>query len=77
MQLMREKFSTDFSESAIKSLMTRQGIKSGMKLRCPPEKMRRLTTPEQDAWIKANATGKNWKIEILQMSFQCCIKKTL
>lgn len=59
MQLMREKFGTDFSESAIKSLMFRQGIKNGMRSHCPPEKMRRLTTPEQDAWIKANATGKS------------------
>lgn len=66
MQMINEKFGTDFSESAIKSLMARQGIKNGMRLRCPPERMKRLTTPEQDAWIKANAAGKS-SVELIAM----------
>lgn len=57
-QMMNERFSTALSESQIKCLMVRNGIKNGMQLRCPPEKVRRLTTPEQDTWIKAHSAGK-------------------
>ena len=49
-QMMNERFSTALSASQIKCLMVRNGIKNGMQLRCPPEKVRRLTTPEQDTW---------------------------
>ena len=57
-QMMNERFSTALSASQIKCLMVRNGIKNGMQLRCPPEKVRRLTTPEQDTWIKAHSAGK-------------------
>lgn len=57
-QMMNERFGTALSASQIKCLMVRNGIKNGMQLRCPPEKLKRLTTPEQDAWIKAHAAGK-------------------
>lgn len=57
-QMMNERFGTALSASQIKCLMVRNGIKNGMQLRCPPEKVRRLTTPEQDTWIKAHSAGK-------------------
>lgn len=65
-RLMNEKFGTNLSERQIKCLMVRNGIKNGMRLRCTPERMRRLTTPEQDAWIKANAAGKSG-LELIAM----------
>lgn len=57
-QMMNERFGTALSASQIKCLMGYHGIKNGMQLRCPPERVRRFTTPEQDAWIKAHAAGK-------------------
>lgn len=64
--MLNEKFGTDFTECAIKNLMIRQKIKNGMQLRCPPEKVKRYTTPEQDAWIKAHAAGKS-SVELIAM----------
>lgn len=58
-QLMNEKFGLDLSYAQIKALMSNRSIRNGMKLRCRPEKVHRLTTLEQDEWIKANALGKS------------------
>ncbi len=57
-QMMNEKFGLDLSYMQVKSLMANYDIKNGMRFRLPPEKRRRLTTQEQDVWIKANAAGK-------------------
>lgn len=56
--LINEKFCTALSESQVRCLMVRNNIKNGMGLKCPPERVLRFTTPEQDDWIKAHAAGK-------------------
>ena len=56
-ELLNEKFGTSYTEDQVKNCRNRYGIRSGKLLErpAPPNK---ITTKEQNDWLRANAVGK-------------------
>lgn len=65
-KMFNERFGMNLPERKIKALKANHKISSDVPRKCPLAKVSRLTTPEQDEYIKARAAGKT-NLELQRM----------